>query len=236
MPQSAIHRTIIHRHSGWVIPLGFAAALLLLIILFLTWYLRPGPRSGAPSGDTAPVALTVGGLSLSVPANHIETPAARAGGTRDTVTLFALYPSMRGYTQADAALFANNRPDSNIIHLLLRADPNSLEPLERLARIYRPHLTMAEGAPGPFGLLQYAFRPDSPYAGEDLYVAPAAPGPLLFLCQRVQPGLPSPNCIASASPLAENLSFSWRFKRAHLSRWRDMAPAVDGLMTRFGAR
>jgi len=236
MPQPAIHRTVIHRHSGWVIPLGFAAAVLLLSILFLTWYLRPGPRGGTPSGDTATVVLMVGGLSLSVPANHIETTDARAGGTRDSVTLFALYPEMRGYSQADATLFADNAPDSNVIHLVLRADPNSLEPPERLARIYQPFFIQSEGTPGPFGLTQYAFQSDSPYAREDLYLAQAAPGPLLFLCQRIQPGLPSPNCIVSASPLADDLSFSWRFKRAHLARWRDMAAGVNALMTRYEAR
>lgn len=236
MPRSAIHRTIIHRHSGWIIPLGFAAMVLLVCGLFLAWYLRPGPRGGAPSIDTTPVRLTVGGLALSVPVNHIETTSARAGGLREAVNLFALYPSMRGYSRKDAALFADNAPQSAVIHLLLRADPNSLAPEERLARIYLPHVTAAEGAPGPFGLVRFAFRPDSPYAREDLYVADAAPGPLLFLCQRAQPDLPSPNCIATAPPLAENLSFSWRFKRTHLPHWREMAAQVNGLMTKFGAR
>jgi hypothetical protein len=236
MPRSATHRTVIHRHSGWVIPLGFAAAVLLLSVLFLAWYLRPGPRGGLPSPDTAPVALTVGDIVLSVPLNHIETPAARTGGLQASVTLFALYPAMRGFSRADAPLFADNAPDSAVIHLLLRADPNSLEPEERLARIYRPALIDPKGAPGPSGLTRYVFRPGTPYAQEDLYVARAVPGPLLFLCQRAQADLPSPNCIATARPLAKNLRFSWRFKRAHLARWREMAIATNGLMRKFAAR
>lgn len=236
MPRSAIHRTIIHRHSGWIIPLGFAAMVLLVCGLFLAWYLRPGPRGGAPSIDTTPVRLMVGGLALWVPVNHIETASARAGGVREAVNLFALYPSMRGYSRKDAALFADNAPQSAVIHLLLRADPNSLEPGERLARIYLPHVMAEAGTQGPFGLARFAFRPDSPYAREDLYVANVTPGPLLFLCQRVQPDLPSPNCIATAPPLAENLSFSWRFKRTHLPHWREMAAQVNDLMTKFGAR
>jgi len=45
--------------------------------------------------------------------------------------------------------------------------------------------------------------------------------------------LPGPNCLAAAPPPAGNLSFSWRFKRAHLSEWRQIAGGVNRLMARF---
>jgi hypothetical protein len=36
-------------------------------------------------------------------------------------------------------------------------------------------------------------------------------------------------------PVGQNLSFSWRFKRAYLARWHDIAAGVDGLLARFQA-
>ena len=41
----------IHQHSGWLIPLAFMGAIALLCAGFLVYYLRPGPRDGAPTGD-----------------------------------------------------------------------------------------------------------------------------------------------------------------------------------------
>ena len=109
------HRTVIHRHSGWLVPLAFILALLALSGAFLAWYLRPGPHGGAPSRETATVTLSVRGLRLAVPANYIETAAARRGGEQNAVTLFALYPSFRGYSEADADLFAGNAAESPVI-------------------------------------------------------------------------------------------------------------------------
>ena len=34
-------------------------------------------------------------------------------------------------------------------------------------------------------------------------------------------------------PLAKNLSFSYRFKRAYLARWQEVSAGVDVLIARF---
>jgi len=156
MQRKADDQSAIHQHSGWLIPLGFAAAILALSGMFLLWYLRPapGPRSVAPTEDEALVQLSVRGLRLAIPANYIETAAARGGGPRDVLALFALIPSMHGYSDRDARLFAGNPPDSPVIHLVLRDDPNSLDVAARLARVYLPDLANPHGDAGPFGLVQ----------------------------------------------------------------------------------
>ena len=48
--------------------------------------------------------------------------------------------------------------------------------------------------------------------------------------------LPSPNCLAIDRPLAEDLSFSYRFKRAYLARWRELSAGVDVLIAKFRKR
>jgi hypothetical protein len=224
----------IHRHSGWVIPAALFFAILLLSGLFLGWYLRPGPKpSTAPTGQSTLVAVTVRGLPFAIPANYIENSAARAGGELDTLALAALFPSWRGYSDAQARLFAGNAPDSPVIHLSLRGDSNDLNERARLDRIYMPYITDRQGAAGPFGLTQYAFAKESGYERDDLFAGENSKGLVLLLCERPSAELPSPNCLAIDRPLAKNLSFSYRFKRAYLAHWLEMAAGVDQMLAKF---
>ena len=51
--------------------------------------------------------------------------------------------------------------------------------------------------------------------------------------EREAADLPSPNCIAVDRPIANGLSLSYRFKRAYLARWREMADGADALVRKF---
>ncbi len=230
-------REDIHQHSGWWLPLAILFVILLLSGLFLGWYLRPGPKPAArPTGQSNVVNLTVRGSAFAIPANYIENAAVRAGGDQDSLALTALFPSFRGYSDGEARLFQGNAPDSQVIHLSLRGDANNLAPQARLQRIYGPYLTDRDGASGPFELTQYGFRRNSGYEQNDLFAGEGANGLVLLLCERAGNDLPSPNCLAIDQPLARNLTFSYRFKRAYLARWREMAGGVNQLMRKFESR
>ena len=222
-----------HGHSGWLIPLGLAFAILLLSGLFLGWYLRPGPKVAQATDKANVVALTVGGAAFHIPANFIATPAARTGGEQGAVTLTALFPSWQGYSDADAKLFAGNAPDSPVIRLTLRGNAGNLSTSDRLERIYLPYVTNEKGAGGPFELTQYGFRADSGYARNELFVGHAASGPVLLLCEKEAPDLPSPNCSAVERTIANGLTLSYRFKRAYLARWREITAGADALVGKF---
>lgn len=224
----------IHRHSGWLIPAGFFLVILLLSGLFLGWYLRPGPKApAAPTGRSTMVQVSVRGTAFTIPANYMESSAARAGGELDSLVLSVLFPSWRGYSDGDARLFTGNAPDSPVIRLSLRGDPNNLDEEARLQRIYMPYIANRKGAAGPFGLTQYRFARDSGYERNDLFAGQGGKGLVLLLCERVSAELPSPNCLAIDRPLATNLSFSYRFKRAYLARWQELSAGVDVLITKF---
>lgn len=225
---------IVHRHSGWLIPAGMFLALLLLSGLLLGWYLRPGLKSPtAPTGQSNLVQVTMRGTHLVIPANYIESSTARAGGERDAIILVALFPSWRGYSPAEARLFSGNAPDQPVIRLTMRGDPGNLDAHTRLNRIYLPHIMAPKGTQGPFGLTQYDFAENSGYDGNDLFAGEGAGGLALLLCERASADFASPNCLAVDRPLARNLSFSYRFKRAYLARWREMDIGVDQLIARF---
>ena len=230
------HREEIHRHSGWLIPGAFLFAILLLSGLFLGWYLRPGPKSQiAPTGQSSLVELRLHGTPLAVPANYIEDARARAGGDMEALTLVALFPSWQGYSESQARLFSSNAPDSAAIRLSLRGDANGLNARERLERIYRPSLANAVGEQGPFGLTQYSFVPDSGYGDDDLFAGETKNGLMLFLCERPSAQFPSANCLAIDRQLTPELSYSYRFKRAWLGRWQEIATGVDRLIAKFRA-
>ena len=89
---------------------------------------------------------------------------------------------------------------------------------------------------GPFDLRQYSFAPESGYEKNDLFVGGNGQRLLLLLCERAATNLPSPNCQATDRPLAGGASYSFRFKRAYLSRWREVSAGVDALIGRFKKR
>jgi len=227
-------REEIHRHSGWLIPAGFFFAILLLSALFLGWYLRPGPRSQiAPQSGL--VRLSLHGVPFSIPANYLENTKARVGGEMDSVTLVTLFSSWRGYSEGQARLFGGNAPDSPLIRLSLRGDPHNLDAGERLNRIYRPHIANPSGEQGPFGLVRYGFVPDAGYGDDDLFAGEDNKGLMLFLCERASSEFPSPSCLAIDRQLTPDLSYTYRFKRAYLGRWREIAAGVDRLIMKFRA-
>ena len=152
---SNINQQKIHQHSGWLIPLIFGAAVVLLSGLFLGWYLRPGPRPpAAPTGQSNIVELTVRGTAFAIPANYIQSPAARAGGDQTSLTLAALYPSWRGYSDSDANLFRENNADSPVIRINLRTDASNFDAKTRLLRVYKPYIVNHDGAAQLFALTQ----------------------------------------------------------------------------------
>jgi len=227
----------IQKRSGWLLPLAVFVVTAALSALVLYYYLGPRPAAfvrdtPSPTADTAPVALSVNGVSFSVPANHIVYRSAQRGGEQADVALFALLPDFRGFSQADAQRFAGNAPDSEAIFLLIRGDRLNFTESERLKRIYLGYVTSPMGMPGPYGLTQYEFRNDSGYRGEDLFVGQTARGPALFRCTRFRADFPSPSCLRE-TPLTQGVALSYRFKRAHLAQWREISTSADALVRSF---
>ncbi len=224
----------IHQHSGWLIPLGLLGVIAALCGFFLLYYLRPPPapfRNSQPAAATAAVTFTIRGLTFRIPARYVERRAGRTGAGRDRIPLVAALPDMRGYSEAEDALFNGSAPDSPVIHFVIRADASSLDAKTRLKRVYGPYLLAPEGEEAPFGLTRYTFRSDSAYGRSDLFAGKG--GGLLFLCERPAQDLPSPNCLAIDRPLAPGVSVTFRFKRAHLARWQAIGEGVDRLITGF---
>jgi hypothetical protein len=133
-------------------------------------------------------------------------------------------------------MFLSNAADSPLVYLILRGDTNGLGAADRLARVYMPYVADPRGTADQFGLTRYTFREGTGYERNDLYVGDSGAEQLLLLCERPAQDLPSPNCLAIDRPVAPGVNLSYRFKRAQLSRWRNIASGVDGLLAKFMKR
>ncbi|HXL71120.1 MAG TPA: hypothetical protein VN935_07745, partial [Rhizomicrobium sp.] len=123
-----------------------------LCAALLLYYMRPFAlsRNAAPfrDGRASFVAIPVNlaGLALSIPRWYIEPGTSR----KNMVALVAALPDLRGFSEDDAQLFANNAPDSPLVHLLIRADRDSLNARQRLQRVYIPYIANGAGEKGLF--------------------------------------------------------------------------------------
>jgi hypothetical protein len=119
-----------------------------------------------------------------------------------------------------------------VIFLLLREEQFKITEAERLQRIYLTYVTDPAGTRGPFGLTQYVFRDDSGYQGEDLFVGQMNGKPVVLRCVRFSPKVPSPSCLRDVR-IGSGVTLSYRFKRANLGRWQEIATGVDKLIASF---
>jgi hypothetical protein len=227
----------VRQRSGWLIPAAVFIVTAVLSALILLYYLVPAPTSfieehPAPTARIDPISLEVQKLKLVIPANYILYASARQGGPRKEVALAAKLPDFHGYSDWYASTFADNSSDSPVIYLLIREDTLNITEAERLKRIYLSYVADPAGKPGPFGLTQYAFRDDSGYHGEDLYVGQTAKGPVVLRCVRFGPQVTSPSCLRDIR-LGHHVALTYRFKRAHLAQWQDIANGIDTLVGSF---
>jgi hypothetical protein len=230
----------IRQRSGWLIPLGVFLVTALLTALILLIYVVPAPppffeEQVNPTSRTDIVHLKVHGHSFYVPANYLEYKSARQGGDHTEVKLFAMLPDLDGYSAWEANTFASNATDSPIVYVLVHYEPANFSDADRLQRIYMPYIVNPKEAMGPFGLTQYAFRDDSGYRGNDLFVGQTERGPMVIRCVRFSQLVTNPDCFREV-PIAHDLALQYRFKRAHLARWHEIGDGIERLVQSWRKR
>src|SRR6185437_4689077 len=106
-------------------------------LLYAALRTSPGVAPFRDNRDSSvAIPVNIGGLALSIPRRYIEPGV----GGKNMAALVAALPEMRGFSQKDAPLFADNAPDSPVLHLLIRAEPAGLAGKERLQRLYMPYI------------------------------------------------------------------------------------------------
>jgi hypothetical protein len=210
------------RHHLLPIALGAAvSAAAIMLVAYLLW--PTWGFSGSSSPERLPVS--VGGTLFNVPTAAIRMKIQRHSGPQERVDLDFSYPALtppEPPKHVTAEEVETTAPPIDRIFLSIAAHHNSLAPDLLVRTIYPRYLDQASNA-SQDGLTQRAFRDGTPYGGEDLFLAETPS--LAARCTRetATPGM----CLSERRIDGADLTF--RFPRAWLAQWQDVASAMDRL-------
>jgi hypothetical protein len=216
-------RDWLHGHVTPVVlgaTLTIGAAALVAYLLWPTWELE-----GSSMPERLPVS--VGGTLFNLPIAAIRMKIQRHSGAQERVDLSFTYPALeppgpQPHVSSSETLEELTHTTDRIF-LSIAAHNDSLAPDMRVRTIYPRYLEQAS-SPSQDGLTMRAFRDGTPYSGEDLFLAntPA----LTARCTR--DGETTGMCLSERRIDGANLTF--RFPKAWLSQWQEVANAMDRLM------
>lgn len=202
--------------------IGAAAIGIVAFLLWPTWGLQK-------ADDPSHLPMSIGDTSFNVPTKAVRVKLQKRTGPQERVDLNFLYPSLEppvAKRHVSADMIDDNAPDIDRIFLSIAAHRNALAPDERMRTIY-PRYFDPNPARVTAGLSIRPFRDGTPYASEDLIYA-ASP-PIVARCTRdaSTPGM----CLAERRIEGADLTF--RFPRSWLNQWREVAGAMDQIVSRM---
>lgn len=221
----------VKEESSWRYPIGIFLATLVLCAIFLYYYV--GPSYEEFKGDLPSPAITeeaidviIAERSFAPAANYTVYPRARRGGAREEISLYALWPTMDGYTPAHRREFVDDDPKTRRIYITISTRNSVLSEADRIESLYLPNVIDRRGVRTPYQLTKYAFserRSDVPtngYADTELLVgADTDENVVALFCFEERDDIPSPECWRNYE-YADGISVNYRFKRPYLPEWR----------------
>jgi hypothetical protein len=212
------------QHFGLFAAGGGMLCAAVAVIVYLLW---PTWQAGAFTGPKQ-LPITVGGMLFNVPSDAIRMRLQRRSGAQDRIDLAFAYPSLsppepQKHVTAETV---ENTPvvvDRLLLSIALRSD--DLSPDDRMRTIY-PHY-LDQRAEERNGLVGRSFLDDTPYHGEDLFIGNG--GAFVARCTRddLTPGI----CLTQRR--IDSVDMTFRFPRAWLTDWRDVAEAMDKLVMKL---
>jgi len=206
-------------HARLIVPAGAAAVAAVALVAYLLW---PTWDTVGPTGPER-LPVSIGGTLFNVPTTAIRVKIQRHSGAQERIDLSFAFPSLDplpASKRVSADAVEDAMPAIDRIFLSIAAHHDTLAPDVRVRTIY-PRYLQQESTPGQDGLAMRAFRDGTPYGGEDLFYANSPS--LNARCSRdaETPGM----CLSEQRINGADLTF--RFPRSWLSRWRDVANAMD---------
>jgi hypothetical protein len=210
-----------HGHAVTMVVGALLASVAVVVVAYLLW-----PTWGVvPATGPDRLPVSIGDTLFNVPTSAVRMKIQRHTGPQERVDLSFDFPSLQP-PEAPKRVTADEvdgRPQPiDRIFVSIAAHHDALAPQERLRTVY-PRYLSPETMPLQDGLTMRSFRTGTPYDSEDLFLAEQ---PLLVArCTRdaKTPGM----CLAERRIGGADLTF--RFPRSWLSRWRDVADAMERL-------
>jgi hypothetical protein len=217
------------------LPLVLALAFGSLVAGYVAHALWSRWPSFQAAPDAPAIPVSVADVVFNVPAAAIRNRVQRRPGAHERVDLAFLWPSLAAAgPQRKNSAPTQHSPDppaaptgaTDRIFVTLTGGADMLPPAERLNAIYPRYAERAASA-GPAGLAVLAFRPDTPYQGEDLIYDAAAPAQFLARCTR-RAGLTPGTCLYERRIGAAEITV--RFSRDWLEDWRSVKAGIERLI------
>jgi len=186
-------------------------------------------RAGLATGAT-PVAVQIGGETLTVPANRLRFADQRRAGTYARVELELKWPEWRALEPDDPALKTTAR-DGQLVFVTIEPRDTDLDTADRIATIYQKFLMPADAASGtsPEGLIRQSFVAGTAYEGEMLYFEPGSVHPFAARCFPPDKGEAPLSCLRDVR-LGQHLLATVRFPVKALDQWRALRDRIDQLI------
>jgi hypothetical protein len=216
---------------------AFAVAATIVVTATLVSYLLwPTWPKAQVSLDAPTIPVIVAGVLFNVPPASVRAKMQRQPGTHERMDLVFLWPSLTPPSPdslADVKLPAAEdgeappAPHGNDrLFVTITGLGAVLPPLVRLRTIY-PRYIETQATAGPDGLAIVAFRPGTPYDGEDLVYFADVPEQFFARCSRAAHSLPG-TCIQERAAGAAVITL--RFSRERLEDWHNTAAGFDRLV------
>lgn len=232
----------IREESSWRYPLGIFLATLLLCAVFLYYYVGPSVdefsgNTPSPAISEEQVEFSVGGVNFRAPANYTVFPRDRRGGERDDVSLYALWPTLTGYTPARRDEFIENERNTRRIDIQISTRTSAFDEQGRVNVLYLPQTNDRRGAPTSFQMRKFTFKdaranvPTNGYSDTELFLGETASGkPIALFCFEERDEIRSPECWREFE-LSETVSISYRYKRRLLEEWKAIDAKIEAFVT-----
>lgn len=224
-PQKSAARKPKHSHLVPLLVTAAVGALAIGIVAYLLW-----PTWGLEKADDpSRLPVSIGNTLFNVPTKAVRVKLQKRTGPQERVDLSFVYPSLNppeAPRHVTAETVEENAPAIDRIFLSIAAHHDVLAPDERVRTIYPRYLDPGSGRVTD-GLSASAFRDNTPYANEDLVYASAPK--IIARCTRdaATPGM----CLSERRIEGADLTF--RFPRSWLAQWRDVAGAMEQIVSRM---
>ncbi len=219
-------------HNPLRVPLLLLGAVTVAAAGYIGYVLWPRWPEAPVARNAPPIPIVVAGVTFNIPPAAIRRRVQRQPGAQARVDLVYLWPSLK---PPDPAAEPAGHTRVNLdrrLFVSIESGDDTLPLMQRVQEVY-PRYLVAQPAAGPPGLTLRGFRDGTPYRGEELVFESAEPTHFLARCTR-HGVVNSGNCLLERRIGEADVTF--RFPRAWLPDWQQVAKGIDTLMARWRAK
>jgi hypothetical protein len=168
----------------------------------------------------------IGSISLHLDRTLARFDEQRRGGQLERLDLAVLLPDFRPAGKLSELGRPLEEISERIVFVSISAPDGTLDPADRFAHLYARFLTADQSA-GPAGLVKRRFEASSPFANEDLYIAPPEGRQFSARCRPAEAGLPE---ICRHEFWRAGLAVQLRFAPRTLADWQNLKARSEALI------